>query len=411
MTVTSRPAAPDDAILGRLPEVVYEPATPEEAAQCVSESARAGRALVFVGGGTDLEAGAAPERLGAVVRTGGLSRVREHAPADQIVVVEAGCTLASLQAALAASRQRLALDPPLPERATIGGIVAANAFGPRRARFGSVRDLLIGASFVRADGVSARGGSKVVKNVAGFDVPKLLVGSMGTLALITTATFRLHPLPEEEKTMFLPGRCAADVRALVGELRKAQLEPTSVVAAWRGADRFDVAVRLEGFAACLAEERDRLEKLLRTESAACDALSGPEAADFWRRHDELRSRPPVRARLSVRVTDFETIAARVLPAAAASFEEPGFLVYPTLGLAFFSGRPGEPAAAAEALRSARSAIAKLGGGLTLSAAPPEIRDRLDVWGTAPPGLALMRSVKARLDPKRLLAPGRFVGGI
>ncbi len=411
MTVSSRSAAPDDAILGRLPEVVYEPATPEEAAQCVSEAARAGRALVFVGGGTDLEAGAAPERLGAVVRTGGLFRVREHAPADQIVVVEAGCTLASLQAALAAARQRLALDPPLPERATIGGIVAANAFGPRRARFGSVRDLLIGASFVRADGVPARSGSKVVKNVAGFDLPKLLAGSMGTLGLITTATFRLHPVPEEEKTMLLPGRSASGVRALVAELRRAQLEPTSVVAAWRGGERFDVAVRFEGFAAGLAEQRDRLEKLERSESAPCETLSGEEASDFWRRHDELRSGPSVRARLSARITDFETIATRVLPALAASFAESGFLAYPTLGLSFFSGRPGEPAAAAEALRAARSAVEAVGGSLTLGAATGEIRDRVDVWGTPPPGLPLMRSVKQRLDPERILAPGRFVGGI
>src|SRR5262249_7892182 len=161
-----------------------------------------------VGGGTDLGLGAPPARLDAVLATSGLDRVVEHAPSDQIVVVEAGRTLGQLQSVLAEHGQRLALDPAMPGKKTIGGIVAADAFGPRRARFGSVRDLIIGVSFVRADGAAARGGGKVVKNVAGFDLPKLFVGSLGTLGLITTATFRLHPLPEEEVSVLLPGRTA-----------------------------------------------------------------------------------------------------------------------------------------------------------------------------------------------------------
>ena len=123
-----------------------------------------------------------------------LERIVEHAPLDQIVIVEAGVRLASLQDALARSGQMLALDPPWAGRATIGGLVATNAFGPRRTRYGSIRDLIIGISIVRADGTEARGGGKVVKNVAGFDVPKLMVGSLGTLGLIATVNFRLHPL-------------------------------------------------------------------------------------------------------------------------------------------------------------------------------------------------------------------------
>jgi len=243
MSAFSRPAAEGDAVLGVRPGTVFEPATVEEAAEVVAGSARDGKALAFVGGGTDLGLGAPPKRLDAVVRTGRLARFVEHAPSDQIVTVEAGLTLGELQKSLASHRQRLALDPPLPERRTLGGIIAANAYGPRRARFGTVRDLLIGLSFVRADGTLAHGGGKVVKNVAGFDLPKLMVGSLGTLGLIATATFRLHPVTEEEVTLLLPGRTATDVRALVAAVRKAQLEPTSVVAAWREADRFDVAVR------------------------------------------------------------------------------------------------------------------------------------------------------------------------
>ena len=122
----------------------------------------------------------------------------EHSPSDQIVVVEAGVTLATLQRTLAAHGQRLALDPPSADLATVGGIVAANAFGPRRTRFGTARDLIIGLSLVRADGIAARGGGKVVKNVAGFDLPRLFVGSLGTLGLITSVTFSVLGIQRQQ---------------------------------------------------------------------------------------------------------------------------------------------------------------------------------------------------------------------
>ena len=155
-----------------------------------------------MGGGTDLGVGAPPAGVDMVLRTGRLDRVVEHSPSDQIVVEpRPGCPWRRCNAPSPAHRQRLAIDPPFAEQATVGGVVAANAFGPRRSRYGTARDLIIGISIVRADGVAARGGGKVVKNVAGFDLPRLLVGSLGTLGLITTVTFRLHPLPEASATV------------------------------------------------------------------------------------------------------------------------------------------------------------------------------------------------------------------
>jgi glycolate oxidase FAD binding subunit len=410
----SRAAAEPDAVLGVLPGIVYEPSTVEEAAQVVGDSARGGQALVFVGGGTDLELGGAPARMDAIVRTARLDRILEHEPSDQIVAVEAGITLARLQAALAAHRQRLALDPPSAERKSIGGIIAANAYGPRRARFGSVRDLLIGISFVRADGASARGGGKVVKNVAGFDLPKLMVGSLGTLGLTTTATFRLHPLPEEEVTLLLAGRTASGVRALVAAIREAQLEPASVVAVRRGDGRYDVAVSFEGFRAGVAEQRERLTRLAGTGTgAACEVLDTEAAAAFRARHDELRTTRPLRAKVAALPTQIEPIAADVLPPLLGSLEEPGFVWYATLGVGFVGGTPEERGAdsTVRALHAARERLSGLGGTLTLEAAPGETRARMDVWGQAPGALPLMKAVKERLDPERRFAPGRFVGGI
>lgn len=407
----SRPALPGDAILGNLPEVVCEPSTVEEAAEAVRTCAGEGKLLAFVGGGTDLELGAPPERLDAVLRTGRLARVIEYAPSDQIVVVEAGTTLAALQRTLASHRQRLALDPPLPERATVGGIVAANAFGPRRARYGSVRDLIIGVSFVRADGTLARGGGKVVKNVAGFDLPKLMVGSLGTLGLIATATFRLHPLPEESVTVLVPRRSARHLRALVASIKQAQLEPTSVVAICRAEGDFDVAIRFEGFRAGVSEQSERLFALVREErGAACEILDQASADAFWARHDAPRTGAPLRAKLAALPSSVETVSREILPPLLDALVEPGFVWYATLGLGFVGGAPKGPAAAS-AIEAARLALARLGGSLTLTAAPVWIRERMDVWGPPPSAFSLMRGVKERLDPERRLSPGRFVGGM
>jgi glycolate dehydrogenase FAD-binding subunit len=412
VSALSRSAGEEDAVLGVRPEVVYEPSSVEEAAEILLESARSGKALVFVGGGTDLELGAPPARLDAVVRTRGLSRIVEHAPSDQIAVVEAGTPLAALQRALASHRQRLAIDPPLPERKTVGGIVAANVFGPRRARFGSIRDLILGVSLVRADGTAARGGGKVVKNVAGFDLPKLMVGSLGTLGLITTATFRLHPLPEEETTLLLTSLTASGVRSVVNGIRERQLEPSAVVAVWREGGRFDVAVRFEGFRASVAAQRDSLRDAFRSGPGdACDVLDAEAASRFWSGHDELRAAPSFRGKIAALSTHIEPIAAEVLPGLLAPLGDPGFLWYATLGLGFFGGSAEDPAAASRALLDARSRIAGLGGTLVLEAAPAAIRSRVDSWGPPPPALPLLRRMKERLDPERRLAPGRFVGGI
>ena len=409
MAAASRPATQADAILGVRPDVVHEPASVEEAIEVVRAAHDGNKSLAFVGGGTDLELGAPPERLDAVVRTAGLARVIEHAPSDQIVVAEAGMTLAALQERLASHGQRLSIDPPLAARATLGGIVAANAFGPRRARFGSVRDLIIGISLVRADGTLARSGGKVVKNVAGFDLPKLAVGSLGTLGLIVTVTFRLHPLPEASATLRLSGQSARQVRLLVAAMRAAQLEPTAVAALWHGAAGFDVAVRFEGFGAGIAQQVERFQMLpgFRESGEALDAAA--EAA-YWESHDAPRTSSPLVGKLAAPPASIETVAEASLPPLLDALEKPALLWYPTLGLGFVSGTPASLEAAAAAVGAARATL-PAGGTLVLASAPVGMRALVDVWGPPPAALDLMRSVKGRFDPGGRLSPGRFVGGI
>jgi glycolate oxidase FAD binding subunit len=399
-----------DAVLGVVPGAVREPGTIEEAAEVLSGAARDRKSVLIAGGGTDLELGAPPERLDVLLRTRRLDRVVEHAPSDQIVVAEAGVPVAALARALAQAGQRLALDPPLPERATVGGIVAANAFGPRRTRYGSVRDLIIGITIVRADGVVAHGGGKVVKTVAGFDLPKLMVGSLGTLGLIATATFRLHPMPEDSATLLAPGLRARDVLVAVAQMREAQLEPDSVVALRTAGDRFDLAVRFEGFGRGVAEQRERFAALVSRElRCACEVLGAPEAARLWERHDTTRRAGSFRAKVAALPAALESVEAGVLAPLGGSLEASACVWYPTLGLGFVGGEP--TPALGEAVVAARARLSEGGGSLVLLAAPDGLRTASDVWGAPPRALDLMRSVKLRLDPDRRLAPGRFVGGI
>lgn len=370
---------------------VHEPRSLAEAAEALAQLGRERKRVAFVGGGTELDLGARPARIDAVVRTRGLRRIVEYQPADMVMVVEAGVTLAEMQAAAREHRQRLALDPPWPDRATIGGIVATGGFGPRRARYGSVRDLIIGVQLVRADGAVARGGGKVVKNVAGFDLPKIACGSLGTLGLVAAATFRLHPLPEESETVVLPGLSAADVVATISRVRGAQLEPVAA-AALRGSSGFDLALCFEGFGKGVEQQVAKLREL---------APAARDAQDCWARHDEVRKGGPLRIKVAALPTHLPDVDRVLSPLGLR------FAWYPTLGLGFASGAPAESAAAL--IADARAELVRRGGSLVVQAAPEALRT--DPWGPPPPSFALMRALKQNFDPEHRLNPGRFVGGI
>lgn len=320
--------------------------------------------IAFQGGGT---AGGAP-RAESVIHTSGLNRIIEYAHSDQVVTAECGVTLAQLQDTLAKHGQRLAIDVPQPDRATLGGIVAASSFGPLRTRYGSVRDLIIGVSILRADGTRAKGGGKVVKTVAGFDLPKLMCGSRGTLGLVATVTFRVHPLPEQVVTVAARGLAAAAVVELARKVRAQQLEPAAMLAT-RGASGWDVALRFEGFKAGVVQQREKVREL----DDASDSL--------WAEH--LASRGAVR---------FAALPTQLLQVEAAFDTNARVSWYPMLGLGF---------ANIEAIEPARRSIAALGGWLL---APGD-------WGPAPASLPLHKAVKARFDPQGILAPGSFAGGI
>jgi glycolate oxidase FAD binding subunit len=391
--------------VGRL----YRPASVGEAATTLADLAAKKQTVSVIGGETALDLGNPPARIDAIVSTSALDRVVEYAPADQIVTVEAGITLEQLQARLRPNRQRLAVDPPLAHRATIGGIVATDAYGPRRSRYGTIRDLVVGMTIVRPDGTLARGGGKVVKNVAGFDVPKLMVGSLGTLAMIATVTLRLHPLPERERVLALRDCSASQIRRLANEIVAAQLEPSLVLAVGEG-ERYTVCVGFEGFAAGVDAQIVSLQAVAEGLGVQTEELAAAERSAFDEAHERTRTEGALRIKISALPGRFPEIDARVIGPLLALLEAGRCVAYPTVGVAFIAGKAFDPRII-PALFEARRVVESGGGTLVITAAPDEIRERIDVWGTPPPAFRLMRALKERFDPEHRFNPGRFVGGL
>jgi glycolate oxidase FAD binding subunit len=414
-----QPAPPGTAVDGVPVARVARPGSVAEAGQVLAAAAADGLAVAFVGGGSKLGLGNPPERVDLLVSTERLDQVLEHAAGDLVVRVQGGARLADLQAALAPAGQWLALDPPEP-RATVGGVVAANASGPRRLRYGTVRDLIIGITVVLADGTVAKAGGKVVKNVAGYDLAKLFCGSLGTLGTVAEATFRLHPLPAAAAVVTLEVDSPQRVGAAVGPLLRSALEPSAVELAWPDWQLPGrLTVVFEGIRPGVEAQAAACAELLGRVGTA--AVAGPGETDAAL--DTLGVRPFEKADVGVKVTCPPADLAAVLEDLRAG---PSPWLGPVhahagTGVLWVASDFGEGEleasggrmvpALAGAVTAARERLAALGGSLVLVKAPPELKRAVDAWGPAGDAVGLMRRVKERFDPDRRLSPGRFVGGI
>jgi glycolate oxidase FAD binding subunit len=320
------------------------------------------------------------------------------------VTVEAGCTVTALQQALARHGQRLALDPLWPEKATVGGVLASNDSGPLRAAFGSLRDLVLGVTVALPDGTLARSGGKVVKNVAGYDLPKLMTGALGTLGVITHATFRLHPLPRATRSLMFAAPSPQDANRFTLALQDSTLPLTGLqVVAGRDA-ACQVTVRVEGSPAAVDASAQRVASI----AAGCGATLMGEAADTWTQRERLWEGQTVSkvTFLPSRIGELCRAVERVVPADAA-----WGLVAQAVGTGLLAVSLSHDAAAADTLTSLRRDAAALGGSLVVLRCSLEVRRQIDVWGEAADALPLMRRIKQQFDPTGVLNPGRFVGGI
>jgi glycolate oxidase FAD binding subunit len=395
---------PADAVCGVAPSFVGSPASPVGAAAVGRAGAGAGLSVVPRGAGSGLAWGLPPASCDLVVDMRRMDTVVEHAAGDLVARVQAGALMGQVAAVLAEAGQQLALDAPAD--ATVGGVIATGTAGPRRFRYGTPRDLLIGITVVRADGVVAHSGGKVVKNVAGYDLGKLLAGSQGTLGLVTEATFRLHPLPAAAAWVTAefaaPDRAAAAVAAASGSA----LVPSAVELDWPAGGPLRAGVLVEGTPSGVEERARQVSGLLESAGGSAVAACGSPPARWGR----LPSSGTV-----VRVSFWVSRLAGVLAAVSACADEAG--VRPAV-----TGSAGagvlyacvDPAAGSDAVARFTAALrGRLAGSpprgsVTVLAGAALAAGAVDPLGPVP-GLALMHAVKDQFDPGGRMFPGRLFG--
>lgn len=403
------PATSADTIAGVAPQLVVAPGSAEQAAELLRWSSQHGLRIAPRGGGTKLAWGNPPRGLDLVLATGRLDQVLEHAWGDMTATAQAGCTVAQLQRTLAEHGQRLALDPLWPERATIGGVLATNDSGALRARFGTLRDLIIGITIALPDGTLARSGGKVVKNVAGYDLPKLMTGALGTLGLIVEATFRLHPLPAATSTVRVACASAEVANALLLQVLDSTLVPTGVQLSIGSSAAPEVDLRFEGIPAAIDAQLAQLQTISQRSGGGSVT---PIDEQTWQRREQLwqDTATTLIAKTSVLPAQLALLSA-TLDRLARPLRLDWQLVAQAAGVGTLRLDAANDEVLLTALSLARAEIGRLGGSLVLLDCPAALRSRLDVWGTPGDALPLMRRVKAHFDPGALLNPGRYVGGI
>lgn len=394
---------------GLLPSKVMRPIDADDAARGLRLCDRIPVAVVVWGGGTQMRLGAKPRHYDVAFSTEQMTQLLEYEPADLTCRVQAGMTLAELEKTLGAQGQRLPLDPPHPERATVGGMVAANASGLSRARYGTVRDWVIGIAVAYPTGKVARAGGKVVKNVAGYDLMKLHIGALGTLGVVAEVNLKVQARPQSVTTVL--GHFETAAPAIEAGLRLARdyLSPASSIvldrqALWACGLTADwgwtLALKLEGYAREVEAGRDLAARSIREAGGRVEAHEDPPG--FWDAARDWSSPLDGEVVLRAAVPITRTVGL------AGSF--PGsaqVMVQPAAGIAEVRLAPAQAAAALRGLRAAAGEA----GQVIVASAPAEVKAGLDVWGPPPPGFAIMRALKEALDPNGILNPGRFVGGI
>ncbi|WP_017297882.1 FAD-binding oxidoreductase [Nodosilinea nodulosa] len=389
------------------PEAVVCPTTEAELAAVMACAHEHRWRVVPCGSGSKLAWGGLGKGVDLIVSTARLNQVIDHAVGDMTLTAQAGVTLADLAPRLAQQNQFLAVDPAYPDRATLGGMVATGDTGALRQRYGGLRDMLIGISFVRYDGQVAKAGGRVVKNVAGYDLMKLMTGSYGTLGVISQLTFRLYPKQDVSKTVVIIGG-AGPVESLVSALRLSPLTPASMdllspalAASLDYGENFALLVRFQSIRPGVEEQVESLLAMVG-DGLSTSILDGVEDERVWAAAGEALF-PPAPAQ-----EDAVVAKVGVLPGQAVRWLDglpEGSLARIHAGSGIGAVRLA--AATAAAVQEIRSKAAVAGGYLTLLEAPLPLKKTVDVWGYSGNALGMMKAIKAQFDPLNGLSPGRF----
>ncbi|MGE3507303.1 MAG: FAD-binding oxidoreductase [Vicinamibacterales bacterium] len=390
-----------------------QPTDARGVAEALRQADHEGRAVVLRGRGTKARWGAPPSRAGLVLSLTGLRQPIEHCAGDLTVTAPAGATLGEVNAVLAEAGQWLPVDPWGGPESTVGGLLATNDSGPRRHRFGSPRDLVIGVEFALVDGRTARAGGRVVKNVAGYDLGRLLCGSFGALAAITAATFKLSPRPAASRTVVidLPSREA--FLAIHQAISQSPLTPTAVEVS-TPPPRF--LVRFETTADAADRQAAMLVGVVAAHGASATLLHGAAEAEIWTRHHASMHPSPESTETTalVRVNVVPLQVVDVLERIDALATDTGLAARTTgramLG-ALYVSLNGSASSIASLVSALRTSVSHDRGHVAVLDAPPAVHAAAPAWDDVGPAAAVMRAVKRQFDPRGTLCPGGGPGGV
>jgi len=395
-----------DVVDGVCPRFVAEPPTPETLAATLGWASSNGLSVLVRGGGTKLDWGTVVQPVDLLLSTASLNAVIEHRHGDLTATIQAGARLSTVNSILAKHRQWLPLDPPWLDRSTIGGLISTNDSGPRRHYYGSPRDLIIGVSFARSDGQLAKAGGIVVKNVAGYDISRLLTGSFGCLGVIVSATFKLAPVASSSRTVLVDLDSSKTMASAITALSNSSLTPTAMDLEWFPAK---LLIRFESIEAAVEQQASEAVSLVSNYSKAV-VLKGNDESKLWARVYNRWNETSTVVKLSVLPTALVKTLTWLQDACA------------TQGLRLaVTGRAGLGVvdvwlcgaidAQVLVINDLRKCLPSREGAAVIRRGVPSLRQQVDPWGTIGDSLPLMRLVKAQFDPKGRLNSGRGPGGI
>lgn len=393
------------------------PRTQDELSEVVACAFKNRWPMMPVGNGSKLSWGGLAQNIQVFVSTSRLTQLIDHAVGDLTITAEAGVGFHALADTLHQTKQQLGIDPTYPEQATLGGIVATGDTGSLRHRYGSVRDMLIGISFIRADGTVAKAGGRVVKNVAGYDLMKLMTGAYGTLGILSQLTFRVYPLADTSQTVVLVGEADAIQSLAMGVLASSLtpnrfdlLSPTLVKALNLG-EGMALLLQLQSIDVSVEQQVQQISAMAVTASIkSVKCFSHETESALWKQ---------LRERMVTQPTDVPiTCKIGILPnqAVATLAQLPDLLPVESWGQIYLGSGLGRicmdgQAIAPQSILRLRNWCESHGGFLTVLDAPRSWKQQLDIWGYAGNGLVVMQNLKAQFDPYHLLSPARFVGSI
>lgn len=398
------------AIATTTPHYHISPHNQESLAQTVKFAHEKHLSILPCGSGSKLSWGGLLKEAQLVISTQHLNKIIEHAIGDLTVTVEAGVKFCDLQKVLHQSNQFLPLDPAHPNWATIGGIVATADSGSWRQRYGGVRDMVLGLSFVRADGQMAKAGGRVVKNVAGYDLMKLFTGSYGTLGIISQVTFRLYPVPEASGTILFTGEANA-IATAAQTILNSSLMPTMADVLSKGlinsleiGKELGLIVRFQSIPESVKEQLDKATSISQSLGLKINIFARQDEINLWQRLPEIILTPDSDSAITCKIGIMPNKAVSILEKCDRLTQNQ------SLGKINISSGLGQlqiNQAEIGQIETMRSLCQDEGGFLTILEAPIAVKQQLEPWGYTSNTLEMMRQIKEKFDPSNMFSAGRF----